>query len=160
MSLGIFATAASILKTVELHNLATPDFTWNATDLVYWYITENWVIVIAACIPTLAPLYLVLLGKQSRESFCHHGYRQTSGSLWNGSWSRLRRVRLQFKRFGGMDLSQPTDKTGNSSNYCDSSSQPRSFNPDIQTPSVIKQDEFRTNEANEIKKTTDVCITV
>ena len=55
MGLGLIAVLASIFKTVELKNLGTPDFTYNATDLVYWYITENWVIVIAACIPTLGP---------------------------------------------------------------------------------------------------------
>jgi len=69
MGLGVVATVASVVKTVELRNLATPDFTWNATPLVYWYITENWLIIIAACIPPLAPLYFVLLGKRTKESF-------------------------------------------------------------------------------------------
>ncbi|KAK0706041.1 hypothetical protein B0T26DRAFT_625829, partial [Lasiosphaeria miniovina] len=63
MGLGIIATVAAIVKTVELKNLSTPDFTYNAIVLVYWYITENWVIVIAACIPTLGPLYFIVTGQ-------------------------------------------------------------------------------------------------
>jgi hypothetical protein len=68
-SLGAVATVASVVKTVELRNLATPDFTWNAVPLVYWYMAENWLIIVAACIPPLAPLYFVLLGKRTKESF-------------------------------------------------------------------------------------------
>ncbi|KAK0624997.1 hypothetical protein B0T17DRAFT_466531, partial [Bombardia bombarda] len=56
MGLGIIATVAACIKTVALQNLATPDFTYNAIELVYWFMTENWAIVIAACIPTLGPL--------------------------------------------------------------------------------------------------------
>jgi hypothetical protein len=69
MSMGIVATAASVVKTIELRNLATPDFTYNATNLVYWFMSENWLIIIAACIPTIGPLYFVVLGKRTAESF-------------------------------------------------------------------------------------------
>lgn len=86
MGLGLIAVIASIFKTVELKNLATPDFTYNATDLVYWYITENWLIVIAACIPTLGPLYLVSIGKASKDSFRRGGVSQGKNSWLNG-WS-------------------------------------------------------------------------
>lgn len=86
MGLGLIAVFASIIKTVELKNLATPDFTHNATDLVYWYITENWLIVIAACIPTLGPLYLVSLGKASKDSF-RRGRTSKSKTYWFSRWS-------------------------------------------------------------------------
>ncbi|KAI1354449.1 integral membrane protein [Xylaria sp. FL0043] len=56
MSLGVIATAAAAVKTVELKNLATPDFTWDAVPLVYWFLAENWIIVICACVPTIKPL--------------------------------------------------------------------------------------------------------
>ena len=73
MGLGLIAVFTSTIKQVELKNLATPDFTYNATDLIYWYITEDWVIVIAACILTLVPLYQVALGKASIDSFRRGG---------------------------------------------------------------------------------------
>lgn len=82
MSLGIIATAAAAIKTVELKNLATPDFTYNATNLVYWFITENWVIIIAACVPTLSPLYFIWTGQRSRESFAVDGGSGHSGGSW------------------------------------------------------------------------------
>lgn len=69
MSLGLIATIASVYKTVELQNLATPDFTFDATNLVLWYMTENWLIIIAACIPTLGPLYQIITGKASADAF-------------------------------------------------------------------------------------------
>ena len=86
MGLGLIAVIASIIKTVELKNLATPDFTYDATNLVYWYITENWVIVIAACIPTLLPMYLVLLGKASEDSF-RRGSTSEGKTYWFRRWS-------------------------------------------------------------------------
>ena len=86
MSLGLVAVLASIFKTVELKNLATPDFTYNATNLVYWYITENWVIVIGACIPTLKPLYLVSTGKASKDSF-RSGETSQGQTYWFSGWS-------------------------------------------------------------------------
>lgn len=86
MSLGLIAVIASIVKTVELKNLSTPDFAYNATDLVYWYITENWVIVIAACIPTLKPLFLVLTGKASKDNF-HSGSTSQGKTHWFSGWN-------------------------------------------------------------------------
>ncbi|KAJ8132202.1 hypothetical protein O1611_g1425 [Lasiodiplodia mahajangana] len=56
MSLGIIATVAAAVKTLELRNLATPDFTWDAVPLVYWFLAENWIIIVCACVPTVKPL--------------------------------------------------------------------------------------------------------
>ena len=36
MGLGLIAVIVSVIKTVEFKNLATPDFTYDATNLVYW----------------------------------------------------------------------------------------------------------------------------
>lgn len=74
MSLGLIATAAATIKTVELRNLATADFSYNATNLVYWFITENWVIIIAACVPTLSPLYFIWTGQRTADSFAVGGF--------------------------------------------------------------------------------------
>lgn len=95
MGMGIVATAAAIVKTVELKNLSTPDFTYNAVSLIYWYISENWLIVIAACIPTLGPLYFVLMGKRTAESFAvpsKPGAGRRGGS-WK--WAGVRSWRFQ-----------------------------------------------------------------
>lgn len=100
MSLGVIATIASIYKTVELQNLATPDFTFDATNLVLWYMTENWLIVIAACIPTLGPLYQVITGKASSENL-RRSPDQTS------RWT-LFRLRSFFSSKGSSNHSGPS----------------------------------------------------
>lgn len=53
----ISATVAAAVKTVELRNLATLDFTYDACPLVYWFLAENWIIIICACVPTIKPLF-------------------------------------------------------------------------------------------------------
>ncbi|PSN70136.1 hypothetical protein BS50DRAFT_585592 [Corynespora cassiicola Philippines] len=87
MSLGVIATAAAIAKTVELHNFSTPDFTYNATNLLYWVITETWLVIIAGCIPTLGPLYFIFTGKRTRESF-GAAARRSGGNRSSGARSR------------------------------------------------------------------------
>jgi hypothetical protein len=93
MGLGVIATVASVFKTVELKNLSTPDFTYDATDLVYWYITENWLIIIAACFPTLGPLYMVTTGRATMDSFQRNSHPRVGLS----GWSRWK-PRLLFSR--------------------------------------------------------------
>jgi hypothetical protein len=105
MSMGIVATVASIVKTVELRNLATPDFTYNATNLVYWFISENWLIIIAACIPTLGPLYFVLTGKRTAESFAVPSRPSRAATKWRltslmSSW-KSRSYRTNSSSGGG-----------------------------------------------------------
>ena len=46
------------MKTIELQTLTSNDFTWDATNLGYWFMTENYTVIIAACIPTLRPLFI------------------------------------------------------------------------------------------------------
>jgi len=63
MGLGIIATVASCIKTTKIKDLALLDFTYAPIMFPYWYTTENWAIIIAACIPTLPPLLRFVLGK-------------------------------------------------------------------------------------------------
>ncbi len=90
MGLGIIATVAACIKTVELKNLATPDFTFQAIDLIYWYLTENWIIVIAACIPTLGPLYFIVTGQRTAESFAATPGKGSGGGSGTGASTRRR----------------------------------------------------------------------
>ena len=63
MGLGVFAAAAAIVKTYELRLLnAKSDFTYETTGLIIWFSTEMYVIIIAACVPTLRPLLPLLHG--------------------------------------------------------------------------------------------------
>jgi hypothetical protein len=108
MGLGIIATIAATIKTVQLKNLSTPDFTYNAIDLIYRYMTENWVIVIAASIPTLGPLYFIVTGQRTAESFAAPG--RNSGL--SGKRSGLRRTlgwKLRSSLFRSTEASGSTE---------------------------------------------------
>ena len=61
MSLGLIATGAAIVKTVQLKNLtARSDYTYDTSDLAIWLATEQYAVIIAACVPTLRPLLPIL----------------------------------------------------------------------------------------------------
>lgn len=70
MSLGLIATGAAIVKTIQLQDLsARSDYTYETVALMIWFTTEMYIIIIAACIPTLLPLLLLLHGRcPSRKS--------------------------------------------------------------------------------------------
>lgn len=91
MALGVLATAAAVVKTVELKTLATPDFTYNARSLLCWFVSESWVIVIAASIPTLAPLYFVVMGQRTADSYAVRSKSAggRSGNREYGRWPRF-----------------------------------------------------------------------
>ncbi|KAJ3499412.1 hypothetical protein NLG97_g341 [Lecanicillium saksenae] len=64
LSMGLFAGACSILKIYYTSTLgAHADFTFDTVPLVIWSCTELALINIAACIPTLRPLYTWLTGE-------------------------------------------------------------------------------------------------
>ncbi|KAK8085651.1 hypothetical protein PG997_006922 [Apiospora hydei] len=55
MSLGVFAAATAIVKTIKLNNLKNEDFSYNGGDLQIWSIVEISMTLIAASIPVLRP---------------------------------------------------------------------------------------------------------
>ncbi|KAI0886761.1 uncharacterized protein GGS22DRAFT_117261 [Annulohypoxylon maeteangense] len=82
MSMGVIAGAAAVVKTVELRNLATPDFTWDAVPLVYWFLAENWIIIICACVPTVKPLFSN--GEWRLTNMCSRITKKSIGSSTSG----------------------------------------------------------------------------
>lgn len=77
MSLGLLATGAAIVKTIQLQDLtARGDYTYQTVDLVIWFTTEMYTVIVAACVPTLRPLLPLLYGQSpSRKSIS--GRRET-----------------------------------------------------------------------------------
>ncbi|KAL4793720.1 hypothetical protein BDV19DRAFT_390925 [Aspergillus venezuelensis] len=70
LSLGIIAMIAAIVKTINLASLsARADYPWDTVDLTIWIAIEQYLIIIAACIPTLTPLFnIVVRQRTSRKS--------------------------------------------------------------------------------------------
>ena len=64
MGLGVFAGICAIVKTSQLPSLgAQSDFTWITVGLLIWTHNEIFVIIVAACVPTLRPLFLDFVEK-------------------------------------------------------------------------------------------------
>ncbi|KAM5470544.1 hypothetical protein MferCBS49748_002360 [Microsporum ferrugineum] len=79
-ALGFVAVGASVVKTIFLSRLsARADYSWNTIDLVFWLCIEQYLIMIAACIPMLGPLIKLIL----REATSRH-----TGSSRSSSWPR------------------------------------------------------------------------
>ncbi|KAL2785813.1 hypothetical protein BJX66DRAFT_347236 [Aspergillus keveii] len=72
LSLGIIAMIAAIIKTTNLHTLtSTTDRPWTMVPLTAWVAVEQYLIIIAACIPALTPLFNIIIrhrvSKRSRS---------------------------------------------------------------------------------------------
>ncbi|EFR03424.1 integral membrane protein [Nannizzia gypsea CBS 118893] len=64
LALGIVAMIAAIIKTIFLASLtARSDYTYDTISLTIWTNTEQYLIIIAACIPPLGPLLKIAMGK-------------------------------------------------------------------------------------------------
>ncbi|KAM7200881.1 hypothetical protein V8F20_005123 [Naviculisporaceae sp. PSN 640] len=57
MSMGIFAGATAIVKTIEIPTLASSDFTYVVAGLICWGAAESAVTIVAASIPVLRTLF-------------------------------------------------------------------------------------------------------
>ncbi|KLJ09896.1 hypothetical protein EMPG_14692 [Blastomyces silverae] len=80
LALGIVATAAAIVKTIFLAELvARADYTFETINLTTWISIEQYLIIIAACIPTLGPLFTAATGRTPRRYF-HQGANGADGS--------------------------------------------------------------------------------
>ncbi|KAI1881562.1 hypothetical protein JX265_000388 [Neoarthrinium moseri] len=60
---GVFASGVAIYKTTQIQAFASNDFTYACGPMIIWTVLEACTIVVAACIPTLHPLYDKIHGK-------------------------------------------------------------------------------------------------
>ncbi|CEL11493.1 hypothetical protein ASPCAL14595 [Aspergillus calidoustus] len=72
LSLGIIAMIAAIVKTTNLYTLTSAhDRPWTMVPLTAWVAVEQYLIIIAACIPALTPLFNIIIrhrgSKRSRS---------------------------------------------------------------------------------------------
>ncbi|KAF3480616.1 uncharacterized protein GIQ15_05963 [Arthroderma uncinatum] len=89
-ALGFVAVGASIVKTVFLSRLsARADYSWNTIDLVFWLCIEQYLIMIAACIPMLGPLVKLILREATSRN---------TGSSGSSSWPRSIMRKIPTKR--------------------------------------------------------------
>ncbi|KAL8916296.1 MAG: hypothetical protein Q9172_006367 [Xanthocarpia lactea] len=121
LSAGIFAGICAAVKTskIPITVRGQIDITWLTIELLMWGGIEMNVIIIAACIPTLRPLVLVLLGRPS-------GLQYRTGSSSRKSYSQ------HLRSNGSNRLRNPASRiSGNNANKAfDSTTELRSMNID------------------------------
>lgn len=77
MGMGVFAFACAVVKTTKLTELnARADITYVTADLWIWTANEINLVIIAACIPTLRPLFILRFHHPEIETYksgtCSH----------------------------------------------------------------------------------------
>ncbi|KAL4939183.1 hypothetical protein BDV06DRAFT_231231 [Aspergillus oleicola] len=76
LSLGIIAMIAAIVKTINLASLsARADYPWDTVDLTIWIAIEQYLIIIAACIPTLTPLFNIVVRQRTSKKSSSNPYQ-------------------------------------------------------------------------------------
>ncbi|KAK2049471.1 integral membrane protein [Colletotrichum somersetense] len=68
LGIGSISSIVAIYKCTRLPSLASPDFSYDTSDLVIWTIVEGSTMIIAACIPVLKPLGELIFGKHLLSS--------------------------------------------------------------------------------------------
>ena len=70
MGMGVLAFICAVIKTSKLPELnARADITFITVSLWIWTANETNVLILAASIPTLRPLYLILFSRPGSESY-------------------------------------------------------------------------------------------
>ncbi|BCS21573.1 uncharacterized protein APUU_22005S [Aspergillus puulaauensis] len=68
LSLGIVAMVAAIIKTTHLAGLTSyEDYSWKTVNLTIWVTLEQYLIILAACIPALTPLFNIIVRHRSSK---------------------------------------------------------------------------------------------
>ncbi|KAL1959107.1 hypothetical protein VTO42DRAFT_2894 [Malbranchea cinnamomea] len=107
LGFGGCACAISIYKCTKLPSLGDKlDSTYTTADLVIWACVEGNTLVIAACIPTLAPLFEFMLGRKFFASSAFGKYTIRKNSRSNNAQG------LEFARMRRQPAKNPDTKLG------------------------------------------------
>lgn len=79
MGFGVFAFICAVIKTTKLPELnARGDLTFITVSLWMWTANETHVIILAASIPTLRPLYLTVFNRPGGDHYRNKDFGQVS----------------------------------------------------------------------------------
>ena len=103
LSMGIFAGIAAAIKTskVPISVKGKRDITWQTVELLLWNGIEMNVIIVAACIPTLRPVFLVLFRRSEARDFADDNLNDRGG-LEKGAARANPQIRAQSYYFGSI----------------------------------------------------------
>lgn len=75
LSLGVFAGACSIVRTVELQSLSSMEnYVYDTASMLIWSSSEVCLTIVCACIPVLRPLYVRIKYGSRGDSTGKHSY--------------------------------------------------------------------------------------
>ncbi|KAL9605657.1 MAG: hypothetical protein Q9179_001162 [Wetmoreana sp. 5 TL-2023] len=78
LGMGIFAGVCAAIKTSQLRTVTKKtDVTWKTSQYLLWNALEVNIIIVAACIPTLRPLFLVIFRQAGAEAYLKKSYQMT-----------------------------------------------------------------------------------
>ena len=82
VGMGVFAFICAVIKTSKLPELnARADITFVTVSLWIWTANETNILILAASIPTLRPLYLILFNRPGSKSYRNKDFGRTR---WEG----------------------------------------------------------------------------
>ncbi|KAI9367440.1 hypothetical protein BJX61DRAFT_551444 [Aspergillus egyptiacus] len=86
LSLGIIAMVAAIVKTIHLPSLSEhANSAWNMVDLTIYVALEQYLIILAACIPALTPLFNIIVRHRSNRSKTKTKTKTGASALFGGT---------------------------------------------------------------------------
>ncbi|KAL5342742.1 hypothetical protein BJX70DRAFT_385938 [Aspergillus crustosus] len=93
LSLGIIAMIAAIVKTTYLAALTSHEnATWDMVNLTVWVALEQYLIILAACIPALTPLFnIIVRHRSSKRSRSAQNELHQKGNAAGGGTSNSRK---------------------------------------------------------------------
>ncbi|KAL8883168.1 MAG: hypothetical protein Q9192_007396 [Flavoplaca navasiana] len=78
LGMGVLAGVCATIKTVHLRSTThKEDMTWKLPAYLLWNALEVNIIIVAACIPTLRPLFLVLFQRPGATAYLKKSYQMT-----------------------------------------------------------------------------------
>ncbi|KAL8934539.1 MAG: hypothetical protein Q9216_005857 [Gyalolechia sp. 2 TL-2023] len=160
LGMGIFAGVCAVIKTSKLRTVTKKtDITFKLAGYLLWNALEVNVVIIAACIPTLRPLCLVVFKQKGAEVYGRKSYQMTPKSSSGHRW-RIARVAddtesLKSINGNGKDvpLVEVRERPGSSSGNC---SRDGDGDWDAEAQREETNDDRRRKSSSGIMQTTEI----
>ncbi|KAK1973974.1 hypothetical protein LZ30DRAFT_609350 [Colletotrichum cereale] len=153
MSLGVIAGACGIKRALELHNLASMNFTKDTVQLIIWHACELAVTMVCIGIPVCRPLYKGWLNKlSSRGGSTPGAYTKDLADSNNGFGLRTIGGTDYSVRVGNktpdVNLTSPTGRSGKRVNEDPTRSIGRAYGDDNSVDSILGPDDRHAQVRN------------
>ncbi|KAI1259140.1 integral membrane protein [Xylariaceae sp. FL1019] len=165
LGIGSISGIVASYKTSRLYLLASPDFSYDTSDLVIWTVVEGSTIIIASSIPLLQPLFEKVFGwrlfadwssrsrrlRRDRRTYEDYSDTNMKDVLDHGS-ANSRKSRKKLSPYGDLEMSTIGDHNSSKEDI-------RSLHGGRNIRVGVNPRHLRADDERKIIKTTDVSIT-